>query len=82
MRRHYEVRQPWLRGNACSGFLLNRSSSVKFARYSVRTQRVQQVELFGTRRRGAPIRQIDDGTLAGAFDRGVRFLDKTLQPLR
>ena len=41
-----------------------------------------QVELFGSRCRGAPIGQIDDLALAGAFDRRARFLDKTLQPLR
>src|SRR5436190_13846818 len=81
MRRHNKVWQQLL-----SGLLrLKRRRPARAApllRYSIRPQRCQEIDLRVPRRGCTAVRQVDNLTLVGPVDRGMRLFDEAPEAFR
>src|SRR5258705_701116 len=81
MRRHNKVWQQLLLGlRGLKG--LHPARLAPLLGYSIRPQRCQEIDLRVPRRGRAAVRQIDDLTLVGSIDCGMRLFDEAPEAFR
>lgn len=73
--RHDQMRQQWLHRGRCGAGL----QGGEFSKDAIRPKILEQVKLSLARGLGAPVGQVDDLALVGAFDGRMRLVDETLQ---